>query len=122
MDKRRWWRRQRRASTDDCFGGGSGFKELHDGGSVARKLGDDGCNIGSSVVAGTTLRARQRRPPKLEGLSDSDDDGGSELGDNRSDGAGLDRGRFANDDLGSCGASAPMTMAADYDSGNDGLQ
>jgi hypothetical protein len=56
------------------------------------------------------------------GLSDSDDDGGSELGDNRSDGAGLDRGRFANDDLESCGASAPMTMAADYDSGNDGLQ
>ncbi|EEC73257.1 hypothetical protein OsI_07379 [Oryza sativa Indica Group] len=96
-------------------------------------------SLGNLVMTGATLGAlwwrrwliQQRwprekqichQPPKLEGPSDSDDYGGSELGDNRSDGAGLDRGRFANDDLGSCGASAPMTMAADYDSGNDGLQ
>uniref|UniRef100_I1P0P4 Uncharacterized protein n=1 Tax=Oryza glaberrima TaxID=4538 RepID=I1P0P4_ORYGL len=76
-------------------------------------------SLGNLVMTGATLGALWWRPPKLEGLSDSDDDGGSELSDNRSDGAGLNRGRFANDDLGSCGASAPMTMAADYDSGND---
>uniref|UniRef100_A0A0E0CXB6 Uncharacterized protein n=1 Tax=Oryza meridionalis TaxID=40149 RepID=A0A0E0CXB6_9ORYZ len=74
------------------------------------------------VMTGATLGALWWRPPKLEGLSNSDDDGGSdawELGDNRSDGAGLERGRFANDDLESCGASAPMTMAADYEAMTD---